>query len=249
MIVFSNGANVFGESNSSNILEDAIEKLEDKEFELALELFDKILELEPNNITALNSKANIVMELGNTELALELFDKILELEPNHVETLNNKGILLAIEGDPITGLEFIFDAYFIDPNNIITIDNIKKLEKFTPFVRENGVGKIIIRNGDGNLIGYTESSKINVHYPLGLEFLEKFCSWSEIERNGIMVNNIECASYFFMEEYSMYSKTELEFQGPRSAFKAVTLEHDSFLSEPGDLIEVKLNIFRPISLN
>ena len=53
----------------------------------ALELYKKALEMEPNNILALQWLASIYLDIGNGALALENFEKVVELDPLNVLSL------------------------------------------------------------------------------------------------------------------------------------------------------------------
>jgi len=63
--------------------------------EEALELFERVLELGPDEPlladVALNNKANVLRILGRTEEALVAYDRALMIEPGNVMALNNKG--------------------------------------------------------------------------------------------------------------------------------------------------------------
>ena len=54
--------------------------------------YQRILELDPNNIVALYSKGSYLIFYDNfIEQALETFDQILQIQPNHVQSLLKKG--------------------------------------------------------------------------------------------------------------------------------------------------------------
>jgi len=88
--------NTFAES-------DIIEKLHDEsailvsqeKFNDALAIFDHILEIDPNNVKALNHKGTVLVKMENFQQSLEYFDKALMIEPNNIKILKNKAIALS----------------------------------------------------------------------------------------------------------------------------------------------------------
>ncbi len=62
-----------------------------KRFEEAIVCFDKAIELNPNDIEALNNKGASLDYLKRHDEAIECFNKCLELDSNHSEALFNKG--------------------------------------------------------------------------------------------------------------------------------------------------------------
>jgi len=52
-----------------------------KDFQKALENYDKALELAPNDIVLLTEKANLLMDLERAEESVSIYDKILEIDP------------------------------------------------------------------------------------------------------------------------------------------------------------------------
>jgi Flp pilus assembly protein TadD len=68
-----------------------------KEYEIALEWYNKALEIDPKNARAWNNKGIVlaVLALEKYKEAIGLFDKALEIDPKDARAWNNKGILLA----------------------------------------------------------------------------------------------------------------------------------------------------------
>jgi tetratricopeptide (TPR) repeat protein len=60
----------------------------------ALRYFDKILAINPKNITALTSKGIALNYLGNHTGAILYYDKALAIDPKNICALNDKGIAL-----------------------------------------------------------------------------------------------------------------------------------------------------------
>ncbi len=56
----------------------------------ALRYFDKILAINPKNVTALTSKGIALNYLGNHTGAIQSFDRALAIDPKNVRALNDK---------------------------------------------------------------------------------------------------------------------------------------------------------------
>ena len=89
----------------------------DSKYKESISYFDKVLEIDPNHVDALGSKAAALAQLGKTESALSLYDVILEINPNHANSLYNKGVLLGFDGKLDEAISYIGKALVLDPNN------------------------------------------------------------------------------------------------------------------------------------
>ncbi len=77
----------------------------EKSFEKALEAFDAVLEVNPEDNIAWQYKGNIFLYLDHPEEALGAFDKSLELEPDNVPTRYFKGFTLGYLNMPEQALQ------------------------------------------------------------------------------------------------------------------------------------------------
>lgn len=64
-----------------------------EEFEKALEPYNKSLEINPNDITALNNKGVELTGQRKYEKAIKCFDKALEIDPEDIAVLHNKDFM------------------------------------------------------------------------------------------------------------------------------------------------------------
>src|SRR5579864_1694666 len=62
----------------AELIKKGISKYYDEKYEEAIEDYDKVLELDPNNSVALFNKCNALNELGLPKEAITCYDKILE---------------------------------------------------------------------------------------------------------------------------------------------------------------------------
>lgn len=102
-------------------------QMERGDFDNALELFDKALELDENATLAYANKGSLYAQRGDREQALACFNKALELEPNHLFVLENKMDLLyetmtaETEGEFIQLVQKILENDPDHPNALIYI--------------------------------------------------------------------------------------------------------------------------------
>jgi tetratricopeptide (TPR) repeat protein len=88
----------------------------------ALGIFDEILEIEPENIDAINGKGSTLMKLNRFDEAEECFNQSLSISENS-SALLNKGIINKHKNNFDKALYYYEKAYEINPNleNIVTL--------------------------------------------------------------------------------------------------------------------------------
>ncbi|MDX1993873.1 MAG: tetratricopeptide repeat protein [bacterium] len=104
----------------------AITQVRVRNLEAALADYDRVLELEPQNIAAVNNRGIVRMARGEYDEALADFNRTLELEDNYILGLNNRAVLYAVRGEyenaiadaerliEATGIDEVYDA-LLDP--------------------------------------------------------------------------------------------------------------------------------------
>ncbi|WP_298502437.1 tetratricopeptide repeat protein [uncultured Methanobrevibacter sp.] len=107
--------------------------------DVALKIFDDILEIEPDNITALNGKGSSLMKLNRLNEAKDQFNQSLAIEKNSSAFLN-KGIIFKQEKNYTEAISNYDKAYNLNPKleNIINIlkDEITCKKDLTYFNNE-----------------------------------------------------------------------------------------------------------------
>ena len=89
-------SNIFAEDNTIEELhKESAEFVSQSRFNEAIEVFDQILEIDPNNVKALINRSAVLIEIGQNEKALYDTNTILTIDPNNVKALSNKGTALA----------------------------------------------------------------------------------------------------------------------------------------------------------
>ena len=84
--------------------------------EEAVELFHKILDIEPQNYKALYNLGITYDNLNRPKKALEYLKKALEVNPNHKYSYYNIGLIYENQDEPEKALNFYNRALKIDPN-------------------------------------------------------------------------------------------------------------------------------------
>ena len=90
---------------------------EGKFFE-AIEYFDKILEIEPNDSIALGNKGAALTQLNKYEEALLIYDNALQIDPANINILNNKAATLFNLGKIDESLQTLDNILEIEPSNV-----------------------------------------------------------------------------------------------------------------------------------
>ncbi len=89
-----------------------------KEYDIALRIYDKILEIDPDNDNALNSKGFILIETGqNIDDGLELCKKAYEINPNSPSVLDSIGWGYYKKGDLENSALYIKRAFELMPQS------------------------------------------------------------------------------------------------------------------------------------
>ena len=107
-------------------------------YEEAISYYDKVLEIDPNNLNVLGKKGDALVKLDNPEQIISYFekivvlgpsqinaletsflDKVLEIDPNNIDALYYKGKSLAVYYDKLEEANSYLDRVLeIDPNHL-----------------------------------------------------------------------------------------------------------------------------------
>jgi tetratricopeptide (TPR) repeat protein len=91
--------------------------------EEAIEWYDKVLAIDPNDVKALNNKGAALDLLKRHKKAIKWLDKALAIDPHYVIALGNKGLALGKLGQHKKAIKWLDKALAIDPNNIKALNN------------------------------------------------------------------------------------------------------------------------------
>ena len=174
---------------SDNILSlesQAMEMINESKYDKASVYLDRILEIDPKNINALNNKGGILIKSGNYPDAINYFDEILKIDGNNTQALNNKAIALSKLQLYVQSLKLFYQSLTIDPSNQNTLNNTKSLIKKLYWIDETSksFGVVTVRDKNGNLVIYSKIHTVKVQPPLGYIMLKNLGGLQEIEING-----------------------------------------------------------------
>lgn len=106
-----------------NLLTSGDDMLDKEKFWDAIYYYDKVLTLDPSNLSALINKGFALDNLGKYEDAITFYDKALLVDPNDVDALNNKGVALENLGKYKDALFYYERALEVDPDYSIAREN------------------------------------------------------------------------------------------------------------------------------
>ena len=171
------------------LFDKGLELMMNYKFEESISYFDKILEIDPNHVGALNNKAVALDKLGKFEEAISLYDKLIEINPNDVNVLYNIGAILYSNEKSYEAISYLAKAVEIEPNN----DNAKNLlsdavnSSTTKFKKIESVFEVLVRDSEGNLVTYYTINNFKV---IEHEFFEKKIKQA-FDKKIITLNNQE----------------------------------------------------------
>jgi tetratricopeptide (TPR) repeat protein len=123
------------QSNSSTadlILAQATLAIRDKQYELALRMFDEMVKHYPDYAEIYNKRATLHFVMDKLDLALRDIDRVLDIEPRHFGALAGRGLILQEKGDERAALAAYREALSINPSMEGVAMVIKELEKRSP---------------------------------------------------------------------------------------------------------------------
>jgi tetratricopeptide (TPR) repeat protein len=88
-----------------------------REYEKAIECYDKVLEIDPKYAYAWNNKCLALDNLGKHNEAIKCYDKVLEIDPKDAYAWNNKGNALYNLGKHNEAIECYDKVLEIDPKD------------------------------------------------------------------------------------------------------------------------------------
>ena len=96
-----------------------------RELESAVKDLDKVLEIDPDDLTGLRNKGIALVNLGKYEDAIKVIDRVLSLDPNDSEILLFKAIALESQGLPAEQfIQFYEKSMKINTNDYEMLCNI-----------------------------------------------------------------------------------------------------------------------------
>jgi tetratricopeptide (TPR) repeat protein len=125
-----------GSDTADLLMSRAIAAMQAKEFDVALTLLTRIVELQPKWAEAWNKRATLRFEMDDLNGSMEDIEKVLTLEPRHFGALSGMGIILQREGLDKRALEAFRKVLEIYP----AMESIREVtDKLTIEVEGRGI--------------------------------------------------------------------------------------------------------------
>jgi len=156
-----------------NELDLAIEKINQKKFEEAINIYEKILESTPNHLDSNLNLGTVYFQTGNLEKASEFWNKAININPNIPEIHNNLATIYINRKDYAEAINYAKKAIEINPNFYLAHNNLG--------ISYKGLKKLI--DAKSCFIKTLElNPKYNIaHYNLGIIYYEL----NEIEKSEL----------------------------------------------------------------
>ncbi|HPN32543.1 MAG TPA: tetratricopeptide repeat protein [bacterium] len=95
----------------------------------AMQSFQKVIELDSNNVLAIFNMGIIYIDREEQELAMKQFERVLEIKPDDYKSLCNLGGIYFKLGRYREAYDILNRAISINPNDLNSLQNLKLLEK------------------------------------------------------------------------------------------------------------------------
>ena len=102
----------------------AVKNHEEGKVNIALELYNQILKIDPNHSRALNNIAVIFSDSKDYQKAISSYEKAIEINPGYADAHNNLGVIYADLGENEKAIGCYEKAIEINPNFYEALGNI-----------------------------------------------------------------------------------------------------------------------------
>ena len=106
------------------IFKQAVDNHKKNNFQVALNLYNKVLEIEPKHIIANSNIGAIFLVLGNYQKAKDYLEKTIKIDPNYLDAYNNLGITLKMLGDNHKAIKCYEKIIKINPSYVSAYNNL-----------------------------------------------------------------------------------------------------------------------------
>jgi len=225
----------------------AMEMINESKYDEAIIHLDRILEIDPKNINALNNKGGILIRSGNYSNAIEYFDEILTIDENNTQALNNKAIALSKLELYVQSLRLFYKSLITDPSNENTFNNTKSLSGKLYWIDETpkSFGIVTVHDKNGNLVVYSKIHSIKVQPPLGYITLKNLKDLQEIEINGEKHEALFYTGTIPFSKTQYVSRAEIYLTIGNNQLKVVELLLNGFIVTDSDTINYEFIILDP----
>jgi|TARA_B110000037_G_C17075042_1_gene487504 tetratricopeptide (TPR) repeat protein len=108
----------------SELFTKAIKNCQENNFQIAVELYKKIILISPNHINAHYNLGILYQKLRDYQKAINCFEKVIEVNPHKIEAYNNQGIAYTELREYQKAINCFEKAIEINPNFALAYNNI-----------------------------------------------------------------------------------------------------------------------------
>jgi superkiller protein 3 len=199
--------------------------------ELAIEYFQKTVEIDPNNVEAYFNMGNANADVKNYHEAIRCFQKVIDMYPGHSKAYNNMGIAYYKSHARDKAFRYFQKAVELDPNNAAAFNNM-------------GLVHGDLGNHDEAIRCFQKAIALDLkdvaYYSMGMAYynLKKYLEAArcfqkvvEAEPNNGLAYNWMASSYFWLtfrkynKEYSQKERWEFRKAFTKHARQAKRLGH------------------------
>jgi len=105
----------------------AIESHKRNNLEIALDLYNKVLKINPNHLDSLNNMGVIFFDIEKYQKAIDCYKKVIQINPNNADVYSNLGTVFYKIKEHQKALIYFDKAFQIDPNHINSINAVRDM--------------------------------------------------------------------------------------------------------------------------
>lgn len=142
--------------NNENLFENGIEFLNEKKFKRAYDIFSKVIEAEPQNAKAYNSRGRTSLGMLNFQKAMEDFSKAIELKPDFAWAYLLRGLTKLEMGKNAASIPDFTKAIELNP-------------RYSHAYNNRGLAKMRIRKFDEALTDFDQAVLLDAKFVVALD--------------------------------------------------------------------------------
>ena len=116
-----------GREDVNRLMVQGVEAMSDRLFDLALESFDEVIELDPEFAEGWNKRATVYWLIDDLAASMDDIRHTLALEPRHFGAIAGMGLIFLQRGDPAGALQAFEAVLKINPNSRATQIRVQQL--------------------------------------------------------------------------------------------------------------------------
>ena len=252
---------VFAEikTDVNDLLQKGLELNNASRYNEAIPYFDKVLEIDPNNMAALSNKGSALLQDHKYNESISYFDKVLKIDPKNVAALSNKAGAFMKLGKYKEAIRYAEEALAIDPEHQQAVKNeVLAYFKNTLIPVKNSTltayVETEIRNSQNQLLSYAEFDDV-IFSDLDLtnDYLDSLPVKETIVKDGKKFDVLVTSAQFPQDEYavistdSITSKLTATHSNPLDSGTLTMFytNHDGIPVDKGDVYTSVWTIIRP----